>query len=477
MDSQITGHIQQQLANADAWMEGWIRNAKGQVLPERYMGIKTQQYVNDFMNGEIAKRSVIIPGLRGVGKTTLLAQMYRYVRDSFGENVHMLRLSLHDVVNIVGSDLNEAIQQYEQLLGSSLERLDKPVFLFLDEVQDDPLWADVIFSLSERTRKLFIFCSGSSAIYLKRNANMVRRSYIEPLYPLNFTEYQMLRFGVTPVKHLKNSLKQAAFASESAEEAHQRVTALLPQIRSYRTKIDAKTFTHFMYTGSMPFLINETNPTQVFNDIISLIERIISEDLTQIGTFDVTTLSTVKPLLFILADADVISRDKLASRFKIDSRVLGSLLDALVQTELLIEVPARGSQKVALNKPKKYLFMSPAIRASFYQIAGMQATDETRKGRLLEDLVGLYMHREYVTKNLAHFTYNAGNGHSDFTLLTKAGARIPIEVGLGKKDARQVSTTMAEFESTYGIVLSATSLGVDKTRNILYLPTSIFYLM
>jgi hypothetical protein len=87
------------------------------------------------------------------------------------------------------------------------------------------------------------------------------------------------------------------------------------------------------------------------------------------------------------------------------------------------------------------------------------------------------MHREFVTKNLAHFCYNAGIGHSDFTLMTKAGVRIPIEVGLGRKDARQVLTTMADMESTYGVVLSAHSLAVDIKNNILYLPNSIFYLM
>ncbi|EDK72565.1 hypothetical protein TM7_0310 [candidate division TM7 genomosp. GTL1] len=121
--------------------------------------------------------------------------------------------------------------------------MDKPTFLFLDEVQEDEQWADVLFSLHERSRRLFIFCSGSSAIYLKNNANVVRRANIEPLYPLNYTEYQMLRFNVTPEPGLKQSLKKAVFESESADQARRRIAALMPSVRKYLSKVDTATFT------------------------------------------------------------------------------------------------------------------------------------------------------------------------------------------------------------------------------------------
>lgn len=477
MDDVIYNHIQQQLANADAWVDGWTKDITGRDLPARYMIIKTRQYVTDFMAGKGTKRWVIIPGLRGVGKTTLLAQQYKFAQEQYDGQVNILHLSLHDIVNVVGSNLKSAIEQYERILGASVERLDKPTFLFLDEVQEDPQWGDILFSLHERTRKLFIVCSGSSAIYLKKNANMVRRAHFEPLYPLNYTEYQMLRFGTLPQTGLKNSLKEAVFMSPDAATAYQRISSQLPTIRKYLAKIDTTTFTHFMHTGSLPFLVNETNPAQVYNGIMSLIERIINEDLAKGYNFDASTINAVKPLLFMLADGDVLSRAKLANALRLDSRVIGTLQEALVKTELLIEVPARGSASVAVSKPRKYLFMSPAIRSTFYQLAGVAATDETRKGNLLEDLVGLYMYREFITKRLADFTYNAGKGHSDFMLQTKSGTRIPIEVGVGKKSARQVLVTMKETSCTYGIVLSSTSLAIDQTNNILFLPLSIFYLM
>jgi len=473
----MLGHVNQQLANANAWVSSFTKDEQGDPLPARHIAIKAQQYIDEYMAAKSTRRWVIVPGLRGVGKTTILAQQYKYTQEKYGNRANLLHLSLHDVVNVVGGNLNLAIQQYEQILASSVEHLKKPTFLFLDEVQEDEKWADVLFSLHERSRNIFIFCTGSSATRLRTNANIVRRSHIEPLYPLNYTEYQMLRFGLMPEIGLKASLKEAVFASKDAAEAHSRLTNILPSIRSYRAKIDASTFTHFMYTGSLPFLVNETNPAQVYNGIISLIERIVNEDLAKGYNFDSPTLNAVQSLLFMLADGDTLSRKSLSSALGIDVRVLGELLDALVKTELLIGVPARGSTTIAVTKPRKYLFMSPAIRATFHQIAGVSATDQARKGELLEDLVGLYMYREFVTKRLASFTYNAGEGHADFILQTTAGARIPIEVGLGKKTVRQVVTTMKEVKSTYGIVISSTSLGVSASNNILFLPLSIFYLM
>lgn len=480
MEELILAHVQQQLANADAWVASTTTDINGRNLLSRYLMVKAQQYVDDFMGAKGTKRWLVMPGLRGVGKTTLLGQQYKYVRDKYGDQVNLLHLSMHDVVKIVGSDLNQAMKQYETLLGFSVEHLTKPTFLFLDEVQEDPKWADVLFSLHERSRRLFIYCSGSSAIYLKQDANLVRRAHMEPLYPLNYTEYQMLRFKITPEIGLKKLLKKAVFESKDATEALQELRKLVPAVRKYLSKVDTSNFTHFMYTGSLPFLVNETNPAQVYNGIMYLIDRIISEDLTKGYNFDGNTLDAVKPLLFHLADGDVMSREKLAKNLRMftkDERVIGKLLDALVRTELLIEVPARGSVTVATSKPRKYLFMSPAIRAALQQIAGSVATQETRKGRLLEDLIGLYMHREFVTKRSARFTYNAGQGHSDFTLLTADGRCIPIEVGLGEKTAGQVVATMKEVNCSYGVVISATPLSIDKTNNVLFLPLSIFYVM
>jgi uncharacterized protein len=477
MNDALLGHVQQQLANANAWVKSLTTDFGGQPLPSRHVFAKTRQYTDDFMSGRSARRWVIIPGLRGVGKTTLLAQQFKYVTDRYEDQADILHLSLHDVVNVMGGSLYEAVRHYEEILGHSVEHHTKPIFLFLDEVQEDPKWAEVLFSLHERSRRLFIYCSGSSATHLRTDANIVRRAYIEPLYPLNYTEYQMLRFNIMPEAGLKASLKEAAFGSRDVSMALSEITKLLPLVRRYRAKINASTFSHFMYTGSLPFLVNETNQAQVYTNIISLIDRIINEDLAKGHNFDSTTLGMVKQLLFLLADADVVSRANLATALGLDSRVVGSLLEALVKTEMLIEVPARGSVSTAVSRPKKYLFMSPAIRATLHQIAGVAATDATRKGKLLEDLVGLYFYREFVIKRLADFTHNYGEGHADFMLQTASGMRIPVEVGMGNKGSRQVVTTMKDVQCSYGVVISSSELGIDNANNILYIPLSLFYLM
>ena len=50
----------------------------------------------------------------------------------------MLYISLDEVVNLCGSSVQEALEVYEDILGTSFEKLTKPVFIFFDEIQYDP---------------------------------------------------------------------------------------------------------------------------------------------------------------------------------------------------------------------------------------------------------------------------------------------------------------------------------------------------
>ena len=67
--------------------------------------------------------------------------------------------------------------------------LDKPLFLFLDEVQYDASWGIALKSLYDRTNKVFILSTGSAALMLNTNADISRRTIFEKMHPLSFTEF------------------------------------------------------------------------------------------------------------------------------------------------------------------------------------------------------------------------------------------------------------------------------------------------
>ncbi|KZX14884.1 hypothetical protein [Methanobrevibacter filiformis] len=51
---------------------------------------------------------------------------------------------------------------------------------------------------------------------------------------------------------------------------------------------------------------------------------------------------------------------------------------------------------------------------------------------------------------------------------------IPIEVGLGKKDKKQISKAINRYKSPYGIVISNTTSKIEKIDNIIYIPLTSF---
>ena len=115
-------YIQNQLANSLARLKGFTRDeATGQDYYKRQFYIKAEKYLKDFMGGNSSDRWLIIPGLRGVGKTTILAQLFVNYLPQVEPN-RMLYIALDDVVKVLGSNLNDILRAYEELLGENFEK-------------------------------------------------------------------------------------------------------------------------------------------------------------------------------------------------------------------------------------------------------------------------------------------------------------------------------------------------------------------
>ena len=168
--------------------------------------MKLQKYINAFISTNSEERWLIIPGLRGVGKTTILAQLYFYLAH---KDFKPLFISLNEVKHLFNATLQNVLDTYEEIVGINFERLDKPLFLLIDEIQSDPEWAQTLTTVYNRTKNIFVICSGSSAVQLQTDADTARRAIQEKLYPMNFTEYEMLKNDILPVQHLKRTLKHS----------------------------------------------------------------------------------------------------------------------------------------------------------------------------------------------------------------------------------------------------------------------------
>ena len=121
--------------------------------------------------------------------------------------------------------------------------------------------------------------------------------------------------------------------------------------------------------------------------------------------------------------------------------------------------------------------MSPAIRMSFFRITSNPQTFQTRKGKLLEDLVGAHLYREFVSRGTGTVRYDAMQGGADFVLQIENKRQIAIEVGLGTKDKKQLIQTMKKIPCEYGIAISTNTLAWNNELRILDLPLDYFLMI
>lgn len=476
MKKEAIEYVQNQINRSEDRLRPYVFATPTFTHPERHVVIRIKKYVEAFLRGNRDSRWVVVPGLRGVGKTTAMAQVFLTSKRTTQKS-SFLYIAVDDLITR-GLTLNDAIDAYEYLLGKPFERIDFPVLLFIDEVQQDPNWAAVLKSLHDRGKgSVFLFCTGSSAVSLQSNPDVARRAKFEKLYPLSFGEYEMLKNNIFPSPGLKEKIKEGLYGSSSAEEAYGKLKPLEAVVARQWSRFDRSGVDEYLLNGTLPFTLNSLTPN-VYDGINILLDRIIDKDIKELGQFDTPTLSAIKRLLYIMADSgDSMSINKVSQIIDLSNNTIRAILDALERAELIIKVPAQGSNVAQAKKPSKYLFMSPALRSALLNVSGVQGTYNTRKGKYLEDIAGLHFYREFIAPRIGFLTYDPSQGSADFILQIADQRQIAFEMGLGNKGFAQVKKTMASFKMDFGVVVCSTDLILSREDNVLKLPLDYFLLM
>ncbi len=476
MKPEVISYIKNQLARGGERLGPYVKTGNW-MYSRRHVFLKIEKYIKDFLSGQKESRWVILPGLRGVGKTTVLAQLYfAFNEDKRLNGIKILYISVDDIVT-AGFTLLEVLEGYEQILGKNFEGHPGPVLIFIDEVQQDEKWGAVLKSLYDKARNVFVICTGSSAVQLQSNPDIARRGIFEKLYPLSFGEFEMLKNNIFPSAGLKQEIKKALYDSSTAEEVFSRLSALEVKVKEQWSKFKDSDIDEFLSTGTLPFTFR-TKTSNIYERISFLVDRMINKDIQELGKFDIQTLGVIKRLLFIMADSnDGLSVNKVSGIIAIDRLTLTSVLDALEKAEITIRIPAHGSNAVGVKKPSKYLFMSPAIRMSLLSITGLDETFLVRRGKLLEDVAGLHFYREFISNGVGRVTYDSAQSGADFILQIANKKQIAIEIGMGEKQFRQVKTTMDKVKCDYGLVFcTSDSLDISKEDGIVKVPLKFFLL-
>lgn len=156
------------------------------------MALVERKLMNEIRKYLVSPEAVVVTGMRRVGKTTLMEQVQRELRER------------HNISNILSIDLeNPASQRYfdegdydaiwytfEKLGLRSTER----AFVFLDEVQYVAAIPSVVKYLSDH-RDVKFFLTGSASFYIKNTftQSLAGRKVVFDLFPFDFSEFLALK--------------------------------------------------------------------------------------------------------------------------------------------------------------------------------------------------------------------------------------------------------------------------------------------
>jgi len=450
-NAKIKEYINDQLAQADFRARAYVFDNQNNKRPNRNIFIRIQSYFDKFLTGNKSYRWVTLTGLRGAGKTTVMYQLYYAKKNIDG---YFLILSVDEITQTLGSNINEVVNAFEEIVGRPITNLDKPLFLLFDEVQYDEKWGAALKSVYDRSQNVFIFSTGSAAALINSNSDIARRSICEKIYPLSFTEFIKIKNNKYETKGLSTELRDSIFFSQNVQETYQRLMPLKDKIDNYFLGISHLDFENYLNYGSLPFMIALDNEALVYDQIGKSLDRVINRDIPQMRSLTSEIINKIPAILYAVADMDILNFTTLAEKFGISRPKVAEIFSVLEQTEILHRIYPQGSHfKQVTQKPSKYLFSSPAFRAMYYKTIGNTISEQNTRGILLEDLIGMYLYRLCDKRPLYFLTYDSAKGGADF-IFTAGKNRVIIEVGVNKKEYRQVMQTAAKVKANYSIIVS-----------------------
>ncbi|NJE30260.1 ATP-binding protein [Thermococcus sp. 18S1] len=402
----------------------YARRLRKRFLFERLAGL-----VDDYLGGESPK-TVLLPGLRGTGKTTLLGQLYFHALSKTADVIYISA----DEARLLGFSLHEVIERYFDVF-----RPKRPVLL-LDEVQYDPDW-DLTLKVLHDRRKALVIATGSSALKLKESPDLARRAVHVEVKPLSFIEYLHLTGEDVGPVGLDTLFEFDVDRLERALSTGSRF---------------AKTAEDYLTLGSLPLTL-ELEERTAYESLFSLVERIVYRDLPEFRNFDSSTLDSALRLLTIIASpkGERFSYERLSKTLGISKSTVMELVRAFVASGLLIEISPVGGLSKKIRRSSKLKFSAPSLRASL-----LSKFEVVELAPLLEDAVALYLSGEGILE------YEPGKGGADF-VLTRRGKRYVVEVGLGKASYTQVRRSMERTGADFGIVIGRE---FDVRENLLMIP-------
>lgn len=435
-------------------------------------------YLDTFLKEDTSNKIIVLPGLRGVGKTTLILQAYEYLLKE--KNIppnNILYISFDDLNDLVECNIRQMVEIYlKNIFDAKLRNLDEKVFIFIDESQIDKNWASSGKIIYDKSYNIFMIFTGSSALHLELNDDLARRMRKKSITPLNYKQHLKLKYDIN-VSGLSDYLRDLIFTGnfDDAVKSEFEVNNLLTNCVDY----SSTEWDEYFKFGGFPILFDKKSHREICEDLVEITQRVITKDMPQIKEISSENQSNAKRILRYLAlqQPGELTQANLANYLKTSTANVNKILDLLEKTHLIFHCEPYGGSAKRVKKAWKYYFAAPSIRhALSTKVGNPLLGTEDYEGLLLENLVasGLF---NLSNKQFTNFTiyYDADKKRNvDFLIQKNSQNIIPIEVGRGKKKKLQIKHAINKYDCEYGIVVANNFSCIKKVDDAIYIPPKTF---
>lgn len=454
--------------------------SKGKRFNRRKVFFEFKEDIDRFLDKGSEDRFFAMPGLRGVGKTTLLFQLFDYLVNERGiDKSRVLYLDLDRLKDHNDLNLREFFDIFISDINEEAYFNNEPLFIFVDESQYTDNWALVGKIFYDELKNCFMIFTGSNALNLESNHDAARRVLKKYIFPLNFSEYLNLKYFYDIPTDLESSFEELIFEGKIDNLAKLENNIKLNIFLDLKRDVK-KEWETFMQYKELPFTFNRFENNAI-NLTLEMKDRIIEKDLDLIKSFSSQTKMACYPLLNTIAlqKPGTLPLETLSKYLNISKRTVSELLSTLEDAQVIFHVEPRGSIMKRIRKPWEYYFLSTQMKACIYQQRTQVSSSKGEyMGSLIENYVAssLFRLKQKSIKNFGIF-FDDDKGNVDFLIYTIDGVVIPIEVGIGKKSKKQISKAIRKYNSPHGIIISNKEKSIKKDGNIIYITPLIFSML
>jgi len=453
---------------------------KNQNLNKRGEYYKIKKYLDDFLNDKEGHNFIVMPGLRGVGKTTILFQLYDYlINEKKVHHKNLLYVSMDKFVKKFDSDLLDLVDNFlESFHETTKVNLDKKLFIFVDECHFDKFWGISGKIIYDNTDNIFLICTGSSALEIEINTDIARRISKQPIYPNNFKDYLLLKHNIKTDYKFSKSLENMIYYGDEkyiteSIKLEESIEKQMFSLNNY-PKIE---FNKFLKTYGFPSTLKYSDK-EAYEDINLIVENIIEKDINAVTSFTSDTIENVSRIVtyIALARPGSISNQKIANYLSISPKTVHRILNILEKAQIIFSLKPYGSAGIVVKKPWNYYFLSSSIKAAInYEMGRFNLDNKKCLGALAENYVASTLFKMIKSKfRFGGLFYPTEKKSCDFLLRTKLEEIVPVEVGIGNKTKSQVVKAMNDYDSKYGIVISNRYHEIKHQKNIIHIPLVSF---